>query len=289
MFAHNLHARGLAIVVLGVFILSFDAVLVRLAETSAVNVAFWRGMFIFLSLGILLLIGGIGKVNPRPVAGLLVTALVAGTGLVLFPLSITHTNTANTVVILTAAPFFAAVFSRVFLKEVIALRTWIAIAVVMAGIATIFAGSLTGTGLFGDTMALLAAITFGINMTLLRAMPALSRIAVTCLSGLFSCLICALFAAPFGLPATSMGVLLVSGALQMPAAMVLISIGTRFLPAPEVSLLLLIETLLAPLWVWLVFTEQPTTTTLYGGSVILATLLVHSWLGLRARSVRRPG
>lgn len=282
MFAHNLHARGLAIVSLGVFILSFDAVLVRMAHTNAFNVVFWRGAFMFVSLALVLLASGWRRLSLKPVGGLVACAAVAGGGLLLFPLSVTHTQTANTVVILTSAPFFAALFSRWFLKERIARRTWVAILVVMGGLATIFAGSVSVSGRFGDLMALAAAANFGISMTMLRAMPTLSRIAVTCLSGLVACLLCLPMASPGLLPATSMGVLALSGLLQMPAAMVLINIGTRFLPAAEVSLLLLVETLLAPVWVYLVFTEVPGQATVAGGTVILVTLLVHSWLGLRA-------
>lgn len=288
MFAHNLHARGLAIVSLGVFILSFDAVLVRMAHTNAFNVVFWRGAFMFVSLALVLLASGWRRLSLKPVGGLVACAAVAGGGLLLFPLSVTHTQTANTVVILTSAPFFAALFSRWFLKERIARRTWVAIFVVMGGLATIFAGSVSVSGRFGDLMALAAAANFGISMTMLRAMPTLSRIAVTCLSGLVACLLCLPMASPGLLPATSMGVLALSGLLQMPAAMVLINIGTRFLPAAEVSLLLLVETLLAPVWVYLVFTEVPGQATVAGGTVILVTLLVHSWLGLRAHRGAAP-
>jgi drug/metabolite transporter (DMT)-like permease len=283
----NLHLRGLLIVSAGVFILSFDAVLVRLANTGAENVVFWRGLFMFLALALLLGVGRRNRPNLKPLPWLLANACVAGVGLVLFPLSVTHTDTANTVVILTSSPFFAALFSRVFLKERIALRTWVAISVVIAGIATIFSSAVSGGRLFGDAMALLAAINFGINMTMLRAMPGMSRIAVTCLSGLVACLLCAPFAAPLDLPASSMGFLAFSGLLQMPAAMVLVFIGTRFLPAPEVSLLLLVETLLAPIWVWLVFYERPSEATVLGGSAILLTLVVHSWLSMRSHSSRR--
>lgn len=278
----TLHSRGLMIVTLGVFILSFDALLVRLASTPAANVVFWRGMFTFLALGILLWIGrSRSRLNLRPFGALFASGAVAGVGLVMFPLSVTHTDTANTVVILTSAPFFAAIFSRLFLAERVPLRTWLAIIIVAAGITTIFSGSISREGRFGDAMALIAAANFGINMTILRAVPELSRIAVTCLSGLVACIVCLPFVDPFWLPTTSMGYLALSGLFQMPAAMVLISIGTRFLPAPEVSLLLLVETLLAPVWIFMVFAEEPTRATLYGGAMILATLLVHSWIGLR--------
>src|SRR5690606_4431358 len=118
--APNLHVRGLAIVTAGVFILSFDALLVRLAGATPADFGFWRGMLICVSLLTLLVAGGLGRVNVRPVGGYLLAGTVAGIGLVLFPFSIMNTHTANTVVILTSAPFFAAIFSRVFLAEPIA-------------------------------------------------------------------------------------------------------------------------------------------------------------------------
>ncbi len=288
MSAPSLHVRGLAIVTAGVFILSFDALLVRLAGATPADFGFWRGMFICMSLLTLLVAGGLGRVNVRPVGGYLLAGTVAGIGLVLFPFSIMNTHTANTVVILTSAPFFAAIFSRVFLAEPIARRTWVAIGIVMVGLAVIFAGSVSTTGRLGDALALAAAITFGVNMTLLRSMRELSRTAVTCLSGLVACLLCAPFADPLTLSTATMGYIAVAGLVQMPAAMVMISVGTRFLPAPEVSLLILIETLLAPIWVYLVFAERPTATTVYAGTVILVTLLIHSWLGLRAERAQRP-
>jgi drug/metabolite transporter (DMT)-like permease len=76
-------------------------------------------------------------------------------------------------------------------------------------------------------------------------------------------------------------VLALSGLAQMPVAMVLVSVGTRFLPPPEVTLLLLIETLLGPIWVWQAVGEVPGRATLLGGSLILVTLIIHSYLSLR--------
>ncbi|GJL82735.1 MAG: permease [marine bacterium B5-7] len=281
----SIHIKGLLIVTLGVVVLSFDALLVRLAGTTPWNVAFWRGVFIFIALGSVLLVRkrGLGQ-GVHPVWGLSIIGSLAGVGLILFPVSILHTSTANTVVILTSAPFFAALFSRLFLREKIPTRTWTAIAIVFFGIAGIFSGSLKAGGLIGDLVALVAAINFGLNMTLLRSMPNLSRVAITCLSGLVSCLLCLPLATPLNLPVMSMGVLAVSGLFQMPTAMVLIATGTRFLPAAEVSLLLLVETLLAPVWVWFILSEQPPLATVFSGSIILATLFIHSWLGLREQS-----
>ncbi len=284
------HLKGLVTVSVGVFALSFDALLVRLADTTVWNVVFWRGMLIFLALLLLLMINRLCSkaVTIGSLGGILITATIAGTGLLLFPLSLGFTSTANTVVILTSAPFFAALLSRILLNEQIPRRTWIAIGVVFGGIVVIFAGSFSSGGLVGDSIALLAAINFGLSMTLLRSMPGLSRIAITCTSGLISAVFCIPFADPMGLSSSSYQVLAFSGFLQMPAAMVLISIGTRYLPAAEVSLLILIEAVLAPVWVWIVLNEVPGKNTIYGGLVILTTLVIHSWLAVRTKRKENP-
>lgn len=277
------HIKGLLIVAIGVFSLSFDALLVRLAETSTWNIVFWRGIFIFSVLSIILLVKGargqVIDIKPYPIV--IIMGCIGGVGLILFPLSLNYTSTANTVVILTATPLFAALLSRVFLKERIQIRTWVAIIVVFLGILVIFSGSISGNGIFGDLIALLAAVNFGLNMTLLRSFPNISRISIICLSGLIAAILCFPLAQPLELTSQSYQVLAISGLVQMPAAMVLIAIGTRYLPAAEVSLLILIEAVLAPLWVWLFLWEIPDENTFYGGGIILLTLLAHSWISLR--------
>ena len=89
---YSLHSRGLLIVSAGVFILSFDALLVRLAATSAENVVFWRGAFTFIALALLLAANRRSRPNLKPAGWLIANAVVAGVGLLLFPLSVTHTS-----------------------------------------------------------------------------------------------------------------------------------------------------------------------------------------------------
>ena len=77
--------------------------------------------------------------------------------------------------------------------------------------------------------------------------------------------------------------------LVVPISFILISSGPRYLPAPEVGLLMLVETVLGPLWVWFAFAEEPTGASLVGGGIIILALGIHSWIGLRAeRRRRRP-
>ncbi|WP_440997492.1 DMT family transporter [Arhodomonas sp. SL1] len=284
------HRIGTVVAAAGVLALSFDALLVRLAGTEGWNVAFWRGWGIAIAMGLVLLLRG----EPwRPHGRREITAVVAamviyGINNALFVLSVSHTRAANTVVILSCAPFFAAVLSRVFLKERIRLRTAVAIAVSIAAVVIVFSGSLGGGTMLGDGLAILLCVSLASALTLLRRFPDIPRIPVTCGAGVVAGLLAWPFAEPWSLAPASYGWLAIMGLVQMPLASVLLMTATRYLPSPEVSLFLLIETVLAPVWVWAAIGEEPPPLTLVGGFLILGAITVHSWLALREASQGRP-
>lgn len=279
------HARGISIAASGTLILSFDAVLVRLADTAEWNVIFWRGLLIFASLLIYQLLRGprhrwLPHSRGEAIAALAVTSLF-GVNMVLFVMSVSNTLAANTVVILSSAPFFAALFSWLFLREHVHLRTWVAIATAISGVVVIFGGSIGAGTLFGDLCAVGIAVSTGTLLTILRRYPGIDRITVVCASGLIVALVAWPLARPLSLQASSYAALAVMGLVQMPTAMVLVATATRYLPSAEVALFLLIESVMAPVWVWLAVGEVPPTLTFIGGAIILSTIAVHATLGLR--------
>lgn len=278
--AHHIdHRKGILLAAAGVTVLSVDALLIRLAAVPALEVAFWRGLFIALSL---VLVYRIRRSRWAWAAlweaGWPAAALMLGFGLMqlLFVEAISHTRVANAVVILSAAPLFAGAFSGVFLKEWVPPRTWLAIIVSIAGIMVVFGGSLGRDGRSGDLYALCGAVVIGATYTVLRRTPGLNRLAAVAGGGL----VCCLFAAALdgsGFPGErSMWVLALMGLVQMPLALVLMTEATRYLPAAEVSLFFIVEAILGPLWVWLILAEQPPGATLAGGIVVIATLVFHS-------------
>jgi drug/metabolite transporter (DMT)-like permease len=200
---------------------------------------------------------------------------------VLFVSAVIYTDVANAVVIISMSPLFAGLLTRIFGIEVIPLRTWPAIACAISGVVVVFYGSLGAGGMLGNAIALIAALNIGSNLTLLRQNTWLDPLPLVCVGGAIMALLSAPFASPFGLDPQSYLVLALMGLVQMPAALVLIGLSTRYLPSPEVSLLILVETVCAPIWVWLVLGEKPPGLTFLGGGIILATLVVHFWLGLR--------
>jgi drug/metabolite transporter (DMT)-like permease len=284
MLPENGHSRGTSLAFIGVLVLSFDALLVRLAEASAANVTFWRGVFIALSVTVALrLLRGRWPWTEVVLGGRLALLLVVLMGLMqaLFVTAIMNTRVANVVVILTVAPLFAALFSGLFLREWIPRRTWIAILLSILGIGIVFGGAIGAGSWFGDSLALLGAIVVGINFTLLRHLPGVSRLALIAGGGLVTCLIALPMGAPTPISGFSLGVLAVMGLLQMPLALVMMTEATRFLPSAEVTLFFTLEAVFGTFWVWAVLGEEPPPATLVGGTLVVATLIVHSWIGIR--------
>ncbi|GAB4179751.1 MAG: DMT family transporter [Geothermobacteraceae bacterium] len=276
------HLRGVATVVAGVVIISFDALLVRLAGVDGWNVSFWRGLFMGVSMLLVARMRG-GVREPLRWGYWLAALLMAASSLALV-LAFTLTRAANAVVILSMSPLFAALTSRIFLKERCPLRTWVAIALCIAGVVAVMAGSMGGGNLVGDGLALLSTLFIGGYFTVFRRYPEVSRVRVISLGGFLLAGAAVGLATPLDLPAVSYGWLALAGLVQMPLALVLLTSGTRFLPAAEVSLFILLETILAPIWVWLVIGEVPPQSTLLGGALIVATLVGHTLVGMGKQS-----
>ncbi len=286
----NEHRRGTLLAALGTIALSFDALLVRLAMADAWDVIFWRGLFMAVSLTLALrLLRHRWTWQELHIGGwpARISAVGFALTLTLFVLAVLNTRVANVVVILAAAPLFAALLSGAFLQEWVPLRTWVAMVACIGGIFIVFAGSMDFGGWLGDLYALMAAFTVGANLTLLRRSAGVDRLAVVAGGGLIGCLLAVWLANPLGVPGGSLLWLAVMGLVQMPLALALMGEATRYLPSAEVSLFLLVETVLGTWWVWMILGEEPPPTTLLGGGLILLTLSLHAWVSLRR--TRPPG
>lgn len=265
------------LVATGVLIISFDALLVRLAAVDGWNVSFWRGTFMALSMLPLCWRNSkkikASKINGK---GLWPAAILMAVSTLALVLSFTMTKAANAVVILSASPLFAAIFSQLFLRERCPPKTWFAIFVCIGGIAWVMSGSIGSGNLTGDLLAAVSAICIGGYFTVYRSNSELSPPSVIVRAGIMMALTAFFLATPFSLPFVSYGWLMLAGLVQMPAASLLMAASTRYLPAAEVSLFLLLETILAPIWVWWVIGELPPEATLAGGVLILVTLILHT-------------
>jgi drug/metabolite transporter (DMT)-like permease len=285
------HAKGLIITALGVLIISPDGLLTRLILVDHWTLIFWRTLF--LSFGMWLIVNLTypnrtwQKYKSMGRGGAMMV-LIYAMGTVSFIVAITHTSVANTLIILSTTPLFAAFIGWIFLREPIPVRTWCAILLVGIGIFVISSDSDNqASSLFGDLAAMSGAFFLATGFTVVRRYPAISIFPVISTSGLLTALMVLPLAQPFSVTQSDMGYLLIMGIYMLPVATALMYMGPKYIPAPEVGLMLLLESILGPIWVWLALGEQPGIRTFIGGAIILSTLAINTAWVLKSTRARK--
>ena len=279
--------RGLLLALGGSVVLSFDALLVRLADTGSYEVIFWRGWLIFVSLTLVVRL--LHRRWPWDCAredGTSAWVIAVGMGFssILFVQAVLHTTIANVLVLLSLAPVFAVLFSGVLMREWITGPAWVVVLLCMLGTWIMIIGSHGQGHVSGDLMALGAAVVVGINLSMLRRSRSVRHLPVIALSGAVAGLIVIPFASPLAVSPTGFAVLLLMGCIQMPLALLLLTRSLYYLPSAETATFLVIEAVFGSLWAFLILSEAPTTATFLGGTLILMTLLVHILRSLFQRS-----
>ena len=286
------HLKGLLITTTGVLVLTPDSLLVRLIALDSWSMVFWRGFLIMIGLTLALAVYYRGETLARFRAigrtGVAAAALLAVSS-VFFVLALHNTSVANTLVIIAAAPLIAAILSRVFLGEAVPARTWAAILAALTGILILVSdGPRSGT-LGGDLAALATAVGVAGAFTLVRRARTLNMVPAAALSGGFTAVAMLPIATPLAIAPGEVWLLLLLGLVVLPVSFGLITLGPRYLPAPEVALIMLLETVLGPFWVWLVLEETPGSRALVGGAIVIGALILHSLAALLAyRGRPRP-
>jgi drug/metabolite transporter (DMT)-like permease len=103
------------------------------------------------------------------------------------------------------------------------------------------------------------------------------------LGGLVAAAIALPFADPMSVTAADVGYLAISGLAVLPVGFGLLAIAPRFIPAPEVGLITLLESILGPVWVWLALGEEPGLRTVLGGTIVIGSLAANSYLTLKSK------
>jgi len=272
-------AKGLLITGFGVLAVTPDGLLTRLISTDPWTLLFWRGVLSSLGLNLILLLIYRGRFFAayRDIgsAGLLVS-LVFGVGTVAFIYALTHTTVANTLFLASTSPLFAALIGWGLLRDPVPPRTWIAIAVALGGVSIIVSGGLSTGALMGNLAGLGAAVSLAVSFSLVRHQEARDMLPAIGLGGLVTAVIVLPLAAPASLTEHDVIYLMLMGLVVLPVSFGLMFVGPRYIPAAEVSLMLLLEAILGPLWVWLVLDEHPGNRTLIGGAIVIATLAVNA-------------
>ena len=286
--------KGVLLMIAASLCWSTGGIFVRnLAIKDDWEIVFWRSLFMVVFLSAVLAFQYRGAVFARIRAvgmpGIIAGALLGST-FFFFILSVMRTTTANTFVLMSTGPFFAALFGWIFLRERVPARTWVAIGFALGGISLIFAGGIEAGRTLGNLLALGVPTAFALNIVVLRRMHAsVDMVPAVLIAGLLSLALALPFALPFAAQAQDFFVLAPMGCLQLGLGCLLMTRATRYLSTSEIGMLSLIETVLAPLWVWIGIGERPSTLALIGGAIVVGALLVNEWVGYRnARASGRP-
>ena len=269
--------RGVIYAVFAGVFLSGAGLTVRYIDSADQwQVLFYRSMAFFVTLIVFLAVRNKGRVLPAFIAlkpvDYIVSVALAG-GFIFYILSLFSTLVANTVLMLSAGPFLAALLGWLVLRESVDRRTWIAMSVAILGVCIMVSGGLGAGDLIGYLYALLAALSFSIMIVVLRAAGQRDVIAATALAGLVAAGICVPFMQGFAISVHDFLLSCFMGSVQVGFGFVLITLASRSVPAAQVALLALTETALAPIWVWWFINEVPQIITLIGGAVVLSAVI----------------
>jgi drug/metabolite transporter (DMT)-like permease len=192
-----------------------------------------------------------------------------------------HTTVANVVFVVGASPLITALLAWVVLRERLSALSWTVLALALVGIAVMVGEGLTEGRLIGSVIAFGAAVTFSMLVILLRLSRHTDMLAATSLAGLVSAVICLFVLESLAVTTHDLVISLTLGAVQTGLGFTFITYASRYIPAAEVTLLALVETILAPIWTWLVAGEVPGLATLGGGAMVLVCVGLFALTSLR--------
>lgn len=277
--------KGLVITFFGILFVVPDSLFVRLIDAEALTVAFWRLFLVGLGATLWFLVrGGVEPfraVFRTGVLGLIYMLGVGSSGL-LFILAVSLTSVANVVFIIASLPVFAAVFSRIFLAEPFSPRILLTIAAVVPGLAIIAYGSgeTENASLAGDLLAFGVSALYAAALTAARQARAVSMVPGMAMGCLLAGLLVIPFTDPLSVPESDVPLVAAHAGFILFSS-VLLAIGPRYIPSAEVGLLVLLESILAPLLAWAVVGENPGSYTLLGGAIVIGALFVSNLVLLR--------
>jgi len=291
------HRRAIALMITAPTLWSMAGVVTRHLEFAGRwEVTFWRSVFaaLFVLAAMLFTQGAKAWTTLRASGGYgLLSGAMWAIMMVAFMVALMTTTTANTLIVNSIAPLVTALLARAVLREPIAPRTWIAIALAIAGMLWMFGSDLAGgerRHTVGMLIALAVPLAAAVNfVTLKRAGRSIDLVPAVLLGAVISAVVTLPFALPFHANAHDLTLLALLGCLQLGLPCMLLVRASPHLSAPEIALLAMIEVLLGPLWVWLGAGETPAASTLAGGALVIAALLLNELAAFGVRLRARHG
>ena len=276
--------KGSLLAFIAVMFITPDSLFIRLSNIDTWGLVFYRGIIPFITVffGMLL----IYKLNFFKILftsgyhGIIYVATFSVTNIT-FVVSIQNTDVANTLIMIATAPMLSAILSTFFLKELPDRKTWISIIITFIAIVYIFSDSIKVGNFYGDVLGFITAIGLAVGAITIRSAKSKNLVPAAVVGKLFVATFALFFIESFVLVEKDLIVVPLMCILCVAIPFVLVTIAPRFIPAAEVNLFFLLETIIGPIWVWLIIKEQPSIETLQGGAIIIATIATHSFLKLQ--------
>ena len=276
--------KGSLMAFVAVMFITPDSLFIRLSNVDTWGLVFYRGIIPFFTvfLGMLL----IYKLNFFKILftsgyhGLIYIGTFSLTNIT-FVVSIQNTNVANTLVMIATAPMLSAILGAIFLKEPPDKKTWVSIIVTFLAIIYIFFDSLKLGNFYGDLLGFITALGLAVGAVTIRSAKTKNLVPAAVVGKLFVATFALFFIESFVLSGNDLFIIPLMCILCVAIPFVLVTIAPRFIPAAEVNLFFLLETIIGPIWVWFIIKEQPTIETLQGGAIIIITIAIHSFLKLK--------
>jgi drug/metabolite transporter (DMT)-like permease len=276
--------KGSLLAFVAVMFITPDSLFIRLSNVDTWGLVFYRGIIPFMTVLLGMLI--IYKLNFFKILftsgyhGIFYVITFSVTNIT-FVVSIQNTNVANTLVMIATAPMLSAILGAIFLKEPPDKKTWISIIITFLAIIFIFYDSLKLGNFYGDVLGFITAIGLAVGAVIIRSAKTKNLVPAAVVGKLFVATFALLFIESFALVGNDLIIVPLMCILCVAIPFVLVTIAPRFIPAAEVNLFFLLETIIGPIWVWLIIKEQPSLETLQGGLVIITTIAIHSYLKLK--------
>jgi len=179
------------------------------------------------------------------------------------------------------APMLSAIISLIFLKENPDQKTWVAIIITTLAVIYIFYDAVDSGDFLGNFLGLVCATGLAVNAVIIRSAKKISLLPSAMIGKLVVALFSLLFVDQLKLENNDLIIILLMCVFCVAIPFVFVTLAPRYITAAEVNLFFLLETIFGPLWVWLVIKEQPSPETIVGGSIIIATIAIHSALVLK--------
>ena len=276
--------KGSLLAFVAVMFITPDSLFIRLSSIDTWGLVFYRGIIPFFTVffGMLLIyrLNFFKILTTSGIHGIIYVITFSITNIT-FVVSIQNTNVANTLVMIATAPMLSAILGSIFLKEPPDKKTLISIIITFLSVIYIFFDSLKLGNFYGDILGLITAIGLAVGAVTIRSAKSKNLVPAAVVGKLLVATFALLFVENFALINQDMIIVPLMCILCVAIPFVLVTIAPRFIPAAEVNLFFLLETIIGPIWVWLIIKEQPSVETLLGGVVIIITIAIHSFLKLR--------